>query len=945
MEYAKINGVQRDIKNTERGTVGKCLCCGEDVVAKVGNQRQYFAHVKGGNSKKCSLYVQNYEQNLSDRRNDIDYELNESEIDDIYNNAYNDDIEDLDGLSQEQLDILNSTEKLIKVDSKIGVGKTFIIEKLFEKYSDKNILYMVFTKAMRIEAQERFNKTLGELPNLKVKTIHSNAFGMFGSKYKEKLVPDVNIFEYAKMLNMFIKDSKEFMFVDRVKRLYEHYLTTGHYTIEDFIKNEIDKYEFKIEDKYNYAINKVFKAMGTGKFNVSHNYYLKLWHLSKPDLSEYDIIAVDECLPEDQFVKTNEGNKSIKTLYNRWNNNEDLPEILSFNENTQTFEYKQMLSAMKSEDRSLLKIKSEGLNVLECTPNHKVLTHRGWKMAKDLNVGKDCLMLSNPENQKCKYGLNDDQLQLVLGSFLGDGHLDKRSDFDTYRVNFTQGEAQKNYIRLKSNIMNIDKIKDIVSGYTGKKNIKQSNFSKTFVLENDVWCELEKLDARGLAIWYMDDGSFSEYTAVIHSNGFNKHENEYLSKLLLRKFNINSEVKLGSKGYYYLYFKGDNLKRLLKIVNPYIVDELRYKTNLDKPKNEYVWNNKFKEYGLNYIKSIEVSDNKTVYDIEVEDNHNFVTLRKSRNVKMSGVIVHNCQDNSGALIDIIDKNTENDSRIIVIGDVDQAIYQFNHSVNGLEILNDGWTQYNLTKSFRVGNTLAKVIEVTFSKLLGKDFKLEGCNKSQKIVRRIDVNKKHWVISRYNATIFRECIKYTQAGKRVYIHSSRANFDFKYLQNLYRFKFFDEKHFTFKKYESYDEMLSEAKKTDNRSLISMDKLMDEHGRSFIYKINDMKELTVKKPELADICYTTAHSSKGMTISDPVRLTTDFPDLFEVDPDQIIPEANLLYVAISRCKSDMELPDSVLSMYLSDFESPLKKNVDDEFDNVIGNEVNNIKWGVN
>ena len=78
MEFAKINGVENHIENTERGTVGKCLCCGEDVVAKKGKVLMYFSHVKGGNSKKCSLFVENHVSNLDDKRLDIDYELNES---------------------------------------------------------------------------------------------------------------------------------------------------------------------------------------------------------------------------------------------------------------------------------------------------------------------------------------------------------------------------------------------------------------------------------------------------------------------------------------------------------------------------------------------------------------------------------------------------------------------------------------------------------------------------------------------------------------------------------------------------------------------------------------------------------------------------------------------------------------------------------------------------
>ena len=554
----------------------------------------YFSHVKGGNSNQCSLFVENHINNLDDKRLDIDYELNESEIDDVYKNVYNDDVEDFEGLSDEQLAIINSLEKLVKVNAIFGSGKTFIIEKLIEKNIDKEIVYLVFTRAMRIEAQERFEKKFGKRCNVKVRTVHSMAYENFGAKYQDVLTTDLNIFDVAKAVGLFMKKSEDFKLIDEVKIILEHYLTTGYHSFDEYLIGE----NINVSYKHIMYADKLFNAMLKGKCKVTHNFYLKLWHLSKPDLSDFDMIAIDEF-----------------------------------------------------------------------------------------------------------------------------------------------------------------------------------------------------------------------------------------------------------------------------------------------------------------------------------------------------------QDNSGALLDIVDRNSDNDSKIIVIGDTNQSIYQFNHSVNGLELLNKGWKNYPLTKSFRVGNTLAKVMETSFSRLLGTDLKIEGYNKTQKVVKSIDRDKKHWVISRYNSTIFRECIDYTQMGKKIYIHSTRANFDFKYLQNLYRFKFYGDKHFTFKKYKDYNEMVKEAEKTDNRSFLSMDKLMSEYGTSFIYKINDMKELTVDSPDKADVCYVTAHSSKGMTINDPVRLTTDFPDLLKPQDFDILPEINLFYVANSRCSGDIELPDSLLSMYLNDFESPITIRIDREFRKITNHEIKKLKSETN
>lgn len=71
--------------------------------------------------------------------------------------------------TEEQQAILNATGRVIRVNARAGTGKTTTLRMLSEKYADKKILYLVFNRKAREEAQSKFP------PNVKVKTVHSLA--------------------------------------------------------------------------------------------------------------------------------------------------------------------------------------------------------------------------------------------------------------------------------------------------------------------------------------------------------------------------------------------------------------------------------------------------------------------------------------------------------------------------------------------------------------------------------------------------------------------------------------------------------------------------------------------------------------------------------------------------------------------------------------------------
>ena len=88
---------------------------------------------------------------------------------------------------------------------------------------------------------------------------------------------------------------------------------------------------------------------------------------------------------------------------------------------------------MEKERKDLIKIKLSK-KVINCTPEHKILTTKGYVKAKELNEGD--LVISKYDDKHVDNiispALNDDQLQLIYGSYLGDGYIDitKKIDID-----------------------------------------------------------------------------------------------------------------------------------------------------------------------------------------------------------------------------------------------------------------------------------------------------------------------------------------------------------------------------------------------------------------------------------------------------------------------------------------------------------------------------------
>jgi len=199
-----------------------------------------------------------------------------------------------------------------------------------------------------------------------------------------------------------------------------------------------------------------------------------------------------------------------------------------------------------------------------------------------------------------------DQLQLILGSLLGDARLECRSKSirtkHTARLRIHQSNKQKDYVFWK-----YENLKDLVLkgprftkvGHDSKRNKDhyswyfhtQSNealglIHKLFYQDNikvvpgDL---IEMLDPLGIAVWYMDDGSNNSSNITLNTHGFSNEEQEMIRDFFLDKFAIRTTL-VKDRNKFKIAIGCYEFPRFMNIVQPYIIPSMNYK--IVSPRND-----------------------------------------------------------------------------------------------------------------------------------------------------------------------------------------------------------------------------------------------------------------------------------------------------------------------------------------------------------------------
>ena len=378
----------------------------------------------------------------------------------------------------------------------------------------------------------------------------------------------------------------------------------------------------------------------------------------------FGLTVFDECFPYDTCVHTSRGAQPIGKLYELWNKNgcADLPDILSFNRNINVFEYKKMTHAWKKTREQFVKIRALE-RVIRCTPEHKILTaDKGYVEAGALKCG-DLLLCKYEVKYKYESGdiaraLNEDQLQIVYGSYFGDGLFHKiglqRYKLKWFHRNgYTQSTQSKwNYFQWKAymfsiQVMRFEDERNAVCIETDAFDLDVNLNCGTY--KNEKCAEiLQKIDERGLAVWFMDGANVNKKkNGTIECVHFRTHYFDYeshtiMAKMFATKFGIECVIEKCELGFR-LTLNEQNSLALMDIIQKYV----QYDSE-DQCQEKYNWNNAFEHWGTIPVTLTEREKNECehngVYDIEVEGNHNFVVAAREATAGNSseGIVVSNC---------------------------------------------------------------------------------------------------------------------------------------------------------------------------------------------------------------------------------------------------------------------------------------------------------------
>lgn len=198
-------------------------------------------------------------------------------------------------------------------------------------------------------------------------------------------------------------------------------------------------------------------------------------------------------------------------------------------------------------------------------------------------VGNYMLEFKARTNLKLK--VTNRQMEIIFGTLLGDGYVHPRG-----QIQLEQSYKYHQYLNWK-----YDELKSLA--YGSPKQIKRfdKRFNKTYIgvrfwlrqyfrpLRKLFYPEGVKIvpneisryfSGLCIAVWYMDDGNFSEGRNLkIATDSFNSESINLLQNLLSTKYGIESTIQASGK----LRIASNSLDKFFSIVKPYIHSSMLYK--------------------------------------------------------------------------------------------------------------------------------------------------------------------------------------------------------------------------------------------------------------------------------------------------------------------------------------------------------------------------------
>lgn len=202
------------------------------------------------------------------------------------------------------------------------------------------------------------------------------------------------------------------------------------------------------------------------------------------------------------------------------------------------------------------------------------------------------------ELYKATLTLTSLQREVLVGLLLGDGHLEHSPSTPRARLKVEQREAAREYVEwlhgiFRKWVLGPVKKKETFLHSTQRSYGKYwfttvaheallpyreffySSTGKKRVPRNIA----EMLTPRGLAVWFMDDGSVKSHQSlgrIFNTHGFVPEDVHLLCQVLQEKFSLQAQPRVQSDGIQ-IYISGRSARILQALLEPHVVPMMRYK--------------------------------------------------------------------------------------------------------------------------------------------------------------------------------------------------------------------------------------------------------------------------------------------------------------------------------------------------------------------------------
>jgi F-box protein 18 (helicase) len=311
---------------------------------------------------------------------------------------------------------------------------------------------------------------------------------------------------------------------------------------------------------------------------------------------------------------------------------------------------------------------------------------------------------------------------------------------------------------------------------------------------------------------------------------------------------------------------------------------------------------------------------------EIEITHDFYLKKFQLSnpvLSYDYILFDEAQDASPAMLDVFlrQKATK-----VIVGDTHQQIYGWRNAVNSLEKAD--FPVYNLSNSFRFGHDIAKLaMEILkLKKHVGvkHDIPISGRGGNVEV-------KSKAIVARTNLALLLKAIEFVTEKdnlKQIYFEGNINSYTYADdgaslydVLNLFNGKRQLIRDPLIKSMKDVFELEIYIDKTEDVQMRMMLEIVNEYGNEIPSIIKKIKEKHVPDEDKskAEMIFSTVHRCKGMEY-DSVQLANDFvtekklEKLKDADKDQLKDkyneEINLLYVAITRARSSIYIPEGMM-----------------------------------